>query len=373
MLRVPLNRKLYARYLCLSARLARRKRAQTDRIVIAKFDGLGDFILFLDMARNIKRAFPEREVVLLCSRLAEPIALQSAIFDKVVTIRKTEERFSNLGKLKKKLRSYACDIFLQASVSRDLVTESLTNLIVANRKITPQFEMVLPDKIISRLKRRYDEVIEMDMGGMALALNASIASYVTGRDVQPNVYLFENLQDAGLPLPPEYYIFVLGASEPWKRFPADKWKTVARQIYRDTGLPCLLVGNGIDRIDVGDFIDGTFVCYSLVDKTSVMQLVSVISKARFVIGNDTLAIHIAASCNVKALCVSLATNAGRFYPYICGERRPICIKRSPECQGCTSHFETHLMCLDHSKDPPTARCFDDIGVSEILEKLPLLY
>ncbi len=373
MSRVPLYRKIYTYYLCLNSFFTRRKRARTDRIVVAKFDGLGDFILFLDMARAIKRAFPNRELVLLCSRLAAPIALQSSIFDRVVVIRKTEERLRNLRKLKRKLRSCECDIFLQASVSRDLVTECLTNLIVANRKITPKFEMTLPDKLISRLSKRYDEIVQINMNDMALAQNASIASYIIGKEVPPNVYLFENIPSVDLPLPPKYYVFVLGASEPWKRYPIEKWQTVARKIYSDTQLPCVLIGNQKDMIDVDRFIDGTFECYSLIEKTTVIQLISVISKAQFVVGNDTLAMHIAASCNVKALCVSLATNGDRFYPYICGEQRPICIKHHPECQGCTSHFDTHLMCLDHSQDPPTARCFNEIELSEILDKISLLY
>ena len=367
------KRKLYSYYLCLQSLFARRKKLQTDRIVISKFDGLGDFVLFLDMAKTIKQMYPKRELVLLCSRLAEPLALQSLIFDKVIVIRKAEEKFLNLRRLKRKLRSCECDIFLQASVSRDLSTESLTNLIVANRKITPKFEMVLPDEIILRLSKRYDEIIDINMRDMALAQNASIASYIIGRAVQPNVYRFENIQNCYLPLPPKYYVFVLGASVPWKRFPKDKWKTVARQIYRDTRLPCILIGDRLDEIDTDYFINGTFECYSLIDKTTILQLICVISKAQFVIGNDTLAMHIAASCNVKALCVSLATNGDRFYPYICGEQRPICIKHNPECQGCTSHFDTHLMCLDYSQDPPTARCFNEIDVSEILDKISLLY
>ena len=55
--------------------------------------------------------------------------------------------------------------------------------------------------------------------------------------------------------------------------------------------------------------------YNLVNKTSIIDLISIISKAKFVVGNDSAAVHIAAATHVPSICIFHGAHYGRFLPY----------------------------------------------------------
>ena len=53
----------------------------------------------------------------------------------------------------------------------------------------------------------------------------------------------------------------------------------------------------------------------LTAKTSLVELVKLISSSSLLIGNDTGAIHIGVASNVKTICISNGNHYGRFVPY----------------------------------------------------------
>ena len=76
---------------------------------------------------------------------------------------------------------------------------------------------------------------------------------------------------------------------------------------------------------------------NLIGKTSFMAYVSLIAHARFVLANESSAIHIAAAASVPALAVAGGGHWGRFIPYRCEfgmERAPFIVKAFMDCYGC---------------------------------------
>jgi ADP-heptose:LPS heptosyltransferase len=346
-----------------------------NRVVIVKFDGLGDFVLFLSAAKEIKKIYSGKQVVLFCSEMAAEVARLTGIFDYIEVFHKRDLRVSNLKKTALRFDAFDCEIMLNVAVSRSVQSEMVAALVHAKKKISVDFEMSLNGRKINGLRKYYDEIIPIDKKAMSLEQNASIVRFLGKSDFMPAVY-YMNLANADtLPLPNDYFVLLLGASAPWKQYPVERFKMVAKKICEDTGFACALAGDDRDCIDVGNFFkDFGFTGYSYVGKTNVGQLIELISRAKFVIGNDTAAIHIASMCKVKSLCVAASTSADRFYPYIVGDVKPIAVRHFPLCRGCSFDIKTNLKCIGGAQNSvglPT--CFSQITTEEILQNLQFLY
>ena len=68
------------------------------------------------------------------------------------------------------------------------------------------------------------------------------------------------------------------------------------------------------------------------------DLVCLISKSSFVLGNDSAAIHIAAACRVPSVCYIHGAHFGRYVPYPNDlpemEYHPRCVYNKMDCYWC---------------------------------------
>lgn len=55
--------------------------------------------------------------------------------------------------------------------------------------------------------------------------------------------------------------------------------------------------------------------YDFTGRTILTELVFIISKAEFIVSNETLAPHIAVAVNISVVCISNGNHFGRFTPY----------------------------------------------------------
>ena len=112
--------------------------------------------------------------------------------------------------------------------------------------------------------------------------------------------------------------------------------------------------------------------YSLIGKTDINQLLYIIENAKFVIGNDTSAIHIAASYNVPTLAISSAVSGNRFYPYVVDseEKRIVdFIRKDVECKKCSFSHDGFLNCIGltgiYTKKK---KCISDISSLDLISE-----
>jgi heptosyltransferase-2 len=131
-----------------------------------------------------------------------------------------------------------------------------------------------------------------------------------------------------------------------KRWPAESFGALCRQLARALGQPCVLVGSARERAlgaavrrhaGRGDLVD-------LTGRTDLASLIGVLARARLMIGNDSGAAHVAASLGRPAIALFGSTSTRHSGPV--GPRTRI-LSRSLPCSPC---FERdcplgHLDCL----------------------------
>ncbi|MFZ4573292.1 MAG: glycosyltransferase family 9 protein [Phycisphaerales bacterium] len=104
---------------------------------------------------------------------------------------------------------------------------------------------------------------------------------------------------------------------PGKQWPADRFAALARELSGD-GTACVVVGAGSERSQITDVLaltrpDGPIV--DLVGKTSLGQLMDVVSHAACVVANDSAALHIAVGFARPTVALFGPTRVNRVGPY----------------------------------------------------------
>jgi lipopolysaccharide heptosyltransferase I len=129
-------------------------------------------------------------------------------------------------------------------------------------------------------------------------------------------------------LPEEYCIIAPSAGKPANRWPARRFGELAAGLP----LPSVVISNGADAPVVEEVVraaDGNGI--SMAGKTGLKELVSLISRARFFISNDTGPMHIAAALGIPVFALFGPANPVRTGPY--GSIHTI-IRRDLSCSPC---------------------------------------
>lgn len=135
----------------------------------------------------------------------------------------------------------------------------------------------------------------------------------------------------------KFAVLMPGANWETKRWPVEYFITLARELEK-WGLKTVVSG-GADVESAAKTIQPSL---NVANKTSLKQLVVLLSKARLVVANDSGPMHIAAALGAPLITLFGPTNPIRTGPY----GRPECVVRHPvDCWPCYSRKCSHLSCL----------------------------
>jgi ADP-heptose:LPS heptosyltransferase len=138
----------------------------------------------------------------------------------------------------------------------------------------------------------------------------------------------------------KYCLISLSASVKSRIWPISKVIDVLKKI--PISYKIVLTGYGADdksmaeTIINSDSIRHKYV--NMVNQTSLIDLICLVSKSSFVLGNDSAIVHIAAACRVPSICYTPGAHFNRFVPYpqdIPEENfHPRCVYFLMECYNC---------------------------------------
>jgi ADP-heptose:LPS heptosyltransferase len=206
---------------------------------------------------------------------------------------------------------------------------------------------------------------------MALEINAKMLRALGFESFKSSTPII-NAPNEDLIIPKNYFIGFMGGSSIVKRWRVDRWYEVAKHVAKVTGYDCVLAGDTEELSQESYFRDkNEFKYYNYIGKTTLNELIYLISKAKFVLGNDTSAIHIASSVKVKSLCVSSAASGERFYPYKADNLsgyEPDFIRKKVDCEGCSFDKDSFIKCVKGKTNDPLKHCLRDISASDFIEK-----
>ncbi|MCH3924341.1 MAG: glycosyltransferase family 9 protein [Bacteroidales bacterium] len=362
-----------------------------NTILIFRIDNIGDFILWLDSAKEYRKHYNEK-IILVCNQTSYEIAKQLPYFDKVYPINEKKLSFNPIYRLKffvkfsktkfKKIINpiYSREYFLQDITMRNLKAEekigSCGDYFNTISKLKAfKFIDKKKEQIKNTLKIKGDKFYSLlvpAQEGIVMELNRN-AEFIRG--------VFDKNFHSSLPTLPfeikqykdlkekEYVVLFVGASTKRKVWNREKYAKTIDSI-KDKIVVC--GGKNEKEIfnDIIKYIKTNNNIVDLVGRTTMMELFSVIKNAKYIITNDTSASHIAPLLRTPSICLLPGVHYGRFQPYQVeqiteNEKKylPKIVNHKMDCYNCNT------LCQYINDKTSIWPCISNITVEQVLEKI----
>lgn len=308
---------------------------------IVRVDALGDYVLWLDALEAYKAKYSGKRVLLVCADINQPLAEVEPFFTEVISFnRKRMERDATyfLAKIME-LRKISSSQVIYPVWQRHRIGEIFTMTITSKDKIGMQCsdEQGLMSRFYDRL---YTRIISKPKSKSELLSIEHFTKQLLSPQYNYGMkkLLIGNINYA---IPDhEYFVISFSASSSYRIWPVENFISVINVIPDKYKVVILGVGadDGIRAQKICDSVLNKEQLINYVNKTSVLEMIYIISKAFFVIGNDSAAVHIAFATRVQSICILSGAHYERFLPYpenISNHNfAPHCIYNKMECFGC---------------------------------------
>ena len=355
---------------------------QLKLILIIRQDAIGDFVMWLDTAKEYRKLYPPEkyELVLIGNALWCGLAKQLPYWDKVIPVNvKQFKSFSRYRwKLLRKIRKLKIETAIQPTFSREFYHgDSLVRACRALRKVSSDGDMSNRNWLKKILSDRWhtdlisaspDSMTELDRN----------AEFFSGFSRSPYFASFPRIKIPEFLIKSElkdqtFYVLVPGTSGSvvGKEWPPSSFSNIASKVYKQTGWNGIICGVK-NEYSLGEQIkeqcDAPL--QNLSGQTSLPELAGLLSKSQLTISNDTGAIFISSAVGTNSVCILGGGHFGRFLPYpdINGQENNIEVAfHEMPCYGCS------WKCIYKIKKGEPTPCISNIRVEEVWNKIkPLL-
>jgi ADP-heptose:LPS heptosyltransferase len=310
--------------------LLRKRHNKSQTIALVRLDAIGDFILWIDAAQELARHYRAagNRVVLIGNDAWAKWAQQLSIFDEVLPINPHSFRTDLVYRLHTgvAVRRIGMESIINSTHSRVWLTDdSIVRLSGAPKRIGSVGDHQNTKPWQKRMTDRWytDFVVADEVPRTELERNAEFVRNF----IEPGFRTkLPDLSDAcSHPLSESflaeshanpYYILFPGAGWKGREWPVANFARIADLLTAQTGWLGIICGG---RSDAGTAVaiqsQSGASLLNWTGRTSLDELARMIAHARFVLTNETSAVHLAAAFGVPAVCILGGGHYGRFLPY----------------------------------------------------------
>lgn len=358
---------------------------KTEDIVLLRLDAIGDFILWLDSAKEYRGLYPETRIVLVCNACNKVIAEKLGMFDEIIPV--SMNRFLVEDNYKKEVeaifKTSHYGVLIQTEFSRTIEMDVLAAMIPATEKIAMEADesknnlsryivrnstKKLADGIYSRL------IVADREWKMELIRNADFIRALGKPNFRAGVFRLP-LMERQTDFPKtKYFIIFPGASSQKKQWAPENYAHVIQSVFKNTEYCGIICGAESERLigekvmeKVGTIRDDRLI--NKAGKTTLLELIEYIRNAVFVITNDTSGVHFATSTDTPSVCIAGEQNKGRFLPYQLekakeNEYLPVICSAEMKCARCT-YTKRSWRCLWNIIIKRHFLCIEKVKVSSV--------
>ena len=295
------------------------------KILILKTDAIGDYLLFRNYLEEMALHFRPMgyRMVLAGNQAWKELALQldSGFIDEFVWLdRGGMNRKPSPEKQLEFLRQinrYSYSRLLYPNFSREWEAgDWLVKHIPSKEKYA--FDGNVVNQTIEQHREGnffYTRLIEPErQGKFDFYRNGEIVSAFTGKNslMEAPRIAFNQSSENKKP----YAVFFPGASFESRRWPEESFSQLGELIFTHLGTKVKLAGGPGESVLCGMIAQANPAVFeNLAGKTSLPELLELISNSSLLISNDTSAIHMGAQSGVPSICIYKGNNYGRCMPY----------------------------------------------------------
>ncbi|MDN4018029.1 glycosyltransferase family 9 protein [Zwartia panacis] len=349
-----------------------KKKAVCETVLLVRLDLIGDFVIWLDAAKELKNLYPNKRLVLYANKTWSVLATRLPYWDEVVAVDVPRLRTDESYRLKllcatRRLgfttvihptysREYVVDLIVRASGASNRIGHlgDLNNISASHKMITDTwYTTLVPCGTSPPIELNTNAELIRKLG------NINFRSHI------PVIPAFDEFPHA-LDLPERYSVIVPGASWAPRMWPIENFVEIILYLQKQ-GLTTVLCGTDSEQALCKQIAaQAEIKVMNIAGKTTLLQMIEVIRHAQLVIANESSAIHIAAAVAVPSVCILGGGHFGRFLPYNpeaedINRPKPISVFSSMECFGC--RWRCHYP-LDELGAVP---CIAHVGTKQVID------
>lgn len=362
----------------------------SNTILIIRIDAIGDSIIWLDQAKEYRKAHPDHKLVLLHNKAWTDIAERLPYFDECIPFDRTKVcNIEYYKTLISTLNKYTYERVYSPVFSRDFITvDWIVHNVNANEKIGYEgdyqnnYGALANNLYYQRHSNKYDlkaiadswytKLVPNDKSCiMELQRNAHFVRQTLNHEFKSNLPTipFDLLKSDLIPAI-KYAVLVLGAGV------AQRMWAIPNFVHIVQNLPysyIVLCGSENEQYLSESFTNeykGDKTIINLTGRTNLIELTSIISNASIVITNETSSSHIAVATRTPSVCLLGGGHYGRFHPYQVENISEKDKKFLPVIV--TAHDKSCFSCNWRCKYPLQNdhwKCIDDIKVEDVADAI----
>jgi len=377
---VPLiGRKFSALILDTFVGLGCKTNGQKHGVLLLRMDAIGDFIMWLDQAKEYRKLFPEQRVTLIGNKRWANFAKQLPYWDAVWSFdcEAFERDPSYRSNLIKRVKEANFKIAIQPTHVRFIHADMIVRASHAQIKIGStgdpkhkrKFQKRYCDRWYTKLVPAEDKKMMMLLREAEFIRNLGLVDFKAGiPDIAKFIHTSSGIQST----PRAYYVICPGSGMKHKCWPTSKFAELAERIYGATSLMTVICGSGADT-DMAKTITKLAKIHivDLTGSTSLNDFAWIVHNAEFSVCNDSGSVHISAAVKTHSVCVLGGGEFGRCLPYILEQGDdtycPVVCMHKMDCFGCnwrkpciSDHVEHKDICVP---------CIEHVGVDEVFKKV----
>jgi len=351
-----------------------RKSSQPHDVAIIRLDNIGDFILWLDAAKEFRNLYPDKKITLIANQAWSSLATFFPYWDEVRPVNLKKFIRNPIYRLQTliQVRLQGFDFAIQPAYSRVFrLGDSLIHASGAVHRIGSVGDLSNMKEWQKRISDRwYSKLIPATTTPlMELQRNAEFMRGLGLRKFTASIPVLPKLLDLPSMITIDQPYFVIFPAALWagRIWPVERFGKVLSKITKSNNGIAVLCG-GHQEQDLCERVmhasgKGAL---NLAGKTSLPELVEVIRGAKFLLGNETSAVHIATAVGTPSVCILGGGHYGRFMPYVLeldNQVAPITVSHWMDCFGC------NWLCDQPHENGKAVPCILQITVDQVLKAI----
>jgi ADP-heptose:LPS heptosyltransferase len=341
------------------------------KILLVRLDAIGDFVLWLDAVKEIRNHFHSQEysLTLLGNTLWTPLAETLSYFDFVWDVDRNKFLSNPIYRLKllSKIRRAGFQVVIHPNYSREFsYGDAVVRISGSVERIGFEGDCSCINPLAKRISDRWYTclVCAPDITLTELEKNAvflrelGIKSFKAGLPELPRLDMSVQFYHKDI------YVIFPGASNKFKCWPIRRYQELIRLIYKETGWLGVICGGPGEELLGDELLEkAESPLINLAGRTSLAELVSILSHARFLVSNDTCAVHIATGVSTPSVCILGGGHFGRFLPYSLERETnrplPLVVSNKMDC------FKCNWICIHSTPEDEPFPCIASISLDDV--------
>jgi ADP-heptose:LPS heptosyltransferase len=338
-------------------------------IAVTRLDNIGDFILWLNGARAIRRRYPrpDHHLTLIASAKWDGFAEASGLFDEVIAV--DPERFLAEWPYRRMICRDIARCGFETAINPTYSRNTLIDDLLVKATGAPVIIGQAGDlsNAISSVKpltdRWYSELVPAAVD----ATHELEKNWHFAKRFDPNAVRRVHGLELGmvsrprwLPQDKDYFVIFPGGTYPIRLWPIERFREIAKRIHARTGWTAVVCGAVRESEAARKLIEERedMPVMDACGQTSLSELAGVIAGARLTVTNDTSAVHLAAAVGAAAVAILGGGHFGRFLPYPAGGSVRAAYHSMP-CYQCNWH------CIHPRLPDDPAQCITSVTVEQV--------